>query len=147
MTDEQLLEAFHAHTIPLSEWDHRKHLRLAWIHLSAYPFDDAVDRIRTGIRAYNAAVGVPEGLTMGFHETMTIAWMKLIDFTMREHGAETSSDAFFDAQPQLCVKQLLRLFYSKDQFVSERAKREFVSPDRTDFPTPSGNPDSPVAEG
>ena len=137
MNDEQLLEAFLNQSIPLSEWDHRKHLRLAWIHLRKYEFEDSVERIRAGIMKYNSAVGVADSLTSGFHETMTGAWMSLIDFTMREHGAGTDSEAFFEAQPQLCVKQLLRLFYSRSCIVSERAKHAFIVPDLTDFPIPS----------
>ena len=73
---------------------------------------------------------------MGYHETMTVAWMSLIDCTMRQFGSEENSEAFFDAQPQLTSKRLLRLFYLLDQICTDAAKKIFVPPDLTEFPKP-----------
>ncbi|MFT5471284.1 MAG: hypothetical protein ACI8UO_006417 [Verrucomicrobiales bacterium] len=134
MNDEQLQAAFQAQTIPLSDWDHRKHLRLAWIHLSQNTFDEALNKIRSGIQAYNKSVGMEEGPEKGFHETLTVAWMKMVDYSMREHGAKEDSEAFLAFQPQLCIKQLLRSFYTPKQMLSAKAKQEFVPPDILPLP-------------
>ena len=142
MTDTQPLHAFLKQTIPLEEWDHRKHLRLAYIFLQKHPFEEALHQIRTGIQAYNATKDNPEGLAMGYHETMTVAWTQLVSFTMLQFGPEADSETFLDAQPQLDSKTMLRLFYSRERILSPEAKQRFVLPDLTDFPTPAASPPS-----
>lgn len=134
MTDDELLAGFAAKTIPLDQWNHRKHLRLAYLHLRKFPLEEAIDRMRSGIKAYNAEKGIEESLMSGYHETMTQGWMRLIDFMIRQHGPCEDSESFYEAQPHLTQKSLLRLYYSKDQFVSEKAKMNFVEPDLAPFP-------------
>ncbi|HWF20411.1 MAG TPA: hypothetical protein VG754_14160, partial [Verrucomicrobiae bacterium] len=94
----------------------------------------AVQRVRAGIRAYNAAHKVPEGLTAGYHETITLAWMHLVDLTLCEFGPEESADAFMDKHSQLLSKRALLFFWSRDRLMSADAKREFVPPDLAALP-------------
>ena len=98
------------------------------------PFEEALPRLRDRIKAFNKAKGIKDALLMGYHETMTHAWLHLVDFTMREHGIAESSDAFVDAQPQLTKKQANRFFYSKERFCSREAKESFVEPDLAALP-------------
>jgi hypothetical protein len=94
-----------------------------------FPFDQAADRIRTRIRSFNAAHGVLDLPESGYHETMTIAWLRLVEAVLQEYGPEETADAFYEAHPELSQKKILRLFYSKGLFMSPRAKTEFVEPD------------------
>ena len=50
-----------------------------------------------GVRAYNAAHGITDSPTGGYHETMTHAWLQLVHTTLRQFGPAASADAFFDA--------------------------------------------------
>lgn len=68
-----LVAHFEAATWPLSEWHHRQHIKIAYLYLREFPLEVAVERMRTGLRAYNAANQVPEGVDRGYHETMTQA--------------------------------------------------------------------------
>jgi len=97
-----------------------------------------MDRIRAGIKAHNAAHGLPDLPTSGYHETMTQAWMRLVDLTLREYGPEETADRFYRAHPELSERKTLRLFYSRGVFLSPRAKREFVAPDLAPLPRPRG---------
>jgi hypothetical protein len=132
--DEEFVAAFEAHWWPLDKWHHRDHIRLAYLYLKAMPFEAAVAKIREGIRAHNATHGITDAPTSGYHETMTVAWMRLVELALREYGPEDSGEAFCEAHPELMQKKTLRLFYSKDLFMSARAKAEFVEPDLAPLP-------------
>ena len=69
MTDAQLIEAFENLTLPFEQWTHRAHTKIAYCYLQAYSFEEALKKLRAGIRAYNAHHNVPEGPTSGYNET------------------------------------------------------------------------------
>jgi hypothetical protein len=94
--------------------------------------------MRASIKALNAAHRVPDEPTRGYHETMTQAWMRLVHLTLLEYGPADTADLFFDQNPQLSEKKVLRLFYSRELMMSPRAKAEFVEPDLAPLPKSSG---------
>ena len=132
--DETFLREFEARRWPLDRWHHRDHIKLGYLYLRRYPFDEAAARIRAAIRAHNAAHDVPDSPTSGYHETMTRAWLCLIDLVMREYGPAEDADAFIDLHPELSEKKTLRLFYSRGRFMSPEAKVSFVEPDLAPLP-------------
>ena len=135
MTDVEFLTAFESCTIPFpSEWTHRAHLRVAYLYLTRHSLDEAISRMRTGIRRFNAANGVVDAPERGYHETLTQMWMRVLHGLMATAGPESGFDAFVEMHPYLLQKMLGRLFYSRGTMMSERAKREFLPPDRTPFP-------------
>ncbi len=140
MDDETLLREFEACTLPFDQWTHRAHVRVAYLYLSRCPFPEALTRMRARIKAYNGANHVPEGPDRGYHETMTHAWMWLIELLIREYGPYGDSNAFFDDHPQLATRQVLRFFYSRRRFLSPEAKQQFVEPDLAPCREVHGNP-------
>ena len=132
--DESFLAEFEACRWPLEQWHHREHIKVAYLYLRRYSFEAAANRIRERIKAHNAAHQIPEGPAMGYHETMTQAWLRLVHRTLREYGPAESADDFFDQQPQLSQKKVLRFFYSREVMMSARAKAEFVEPDLAPLP-------------
>jgi hypothetical protein len=134
MTDDELLRQFEDCTLPFNEWVHRAHVKVAYLYLTRHPFELAAEKLGEGIRAYNAAHHVPDEPTRGYHETMTLAWLRIIHTTLCVYGPADSADDFVDGQPQLREKKNLRLFYSPELIMSARAKREFMEPDLTPLP-------------
>ncbi len=134
LSDAELLRRFECADIPLSEWNHRAHLRIAYAYLRKHPAPKVCAILRERIQAFNAAKKIENSLLSGYHETMTVAYVRLIDFTMRQHGALADSTAFLAAQPQLCVKSLLRLYYSREMICTWEAKTTFLAPDLAPFP-------------
>ena len=132
--DEAFLQAFEDGTLPFEQWQHRAHLKVAYLYLRQLPYAQSLDKIRENIRRYNAAKNTPESLERGYHETMTVAWMRLVDCTLREYGSAASAEEFIEAQEQLLNRKALRFFYSRDLLVSWRAKTEFVEPDLAPLP-------------
>ena len=132
--DEAFLKAFEDCALPFEQWRHRAHLKVAYLYLREMPFNSALEKIRANIRRYNAATNTPESLERGYHETMTVAWLRLVDFTLRECGPAASADEFLEAQEQLLNRRALLFFYSRDRLISWQAKAEFVEPDLAPFP-------------
>jgi len=134
MDDETFLREFENLTLPFDQWHHRAHLRMAYIYLLKFPPEIAMEKARAGIKAYNAANKVPEGPERGYHETMTQAWLRLVQLTLNEFGPSETADAFLDKHTQLSEKRALLLFYSRDLIMSPRAKAGFVEPDLAPLP-------------
>ena len=134
MTDEILLRRFEARELPMEEWHHREHVRLAYLYLLRLPFAQALDRMRAGLDALNAAQNVPESIDRGYHETLTQGWMHLMHCALCEFGPAENSEAFLDKHTQLSAKRALLLFYSRDRILSWEAKERFVEPDLAPLP-------------
>lgn len=136
MDDQSLLMHFEATTWPLKDWHHRQHIKIAYLYLCQHPFDVAVQKMRAGVMAYNAANQVPEAIDRGYHETITQAWMHLVYLTLCEFGPSESADAFLDKHTQLLSQRALLFFYSRDRIMSAEAKRQFIAPDLAPLPLP-----------
>jgi hypothetical protein len=137
MLDAEFLQAFETRALPFEQWTHRAHVKMSYLYLSAHPFDAALEKIRSGIKAYNAHNKVPEGPTSGYNETTTVAFAHLIAATMRAYEQThpvNSADEFCDMHPQLMSKHVLRLFYSPQRRMHPLAKTQFIEPDLAPLP-------------
>ncbi|OWK35539.1 hypothetical protein [Fimbriiglobus ruber] len=130
MADDDFLAAFVSCMLPRADWTHAAHVRMAWLYLTRLPFDQALDRARTGIQRYNASLGN----AAGYHDTVTVAFVRVIAARMSA-GAETFS-AFRDRNPDLFDRTgaVLQTHYSQSLLDSEEARRQFVPPDREPLP-------------
>jgi len=133
MTDDEFLTAFETGTLPKPRWTHVAHVRMAWLYLCRLPFDHALTRIRDGIRRYNAAVGTPPD---GYHETITVAYARLIHARMREATCEEDFLAFTARCPELIERTLTALLrhYARETLFSPAAREQFVEPDLAALP-------------
>lgn len=159
--DAAFIAALEQAAIPKDQWNHRAHIRMAWIVLvqAGFPmgspadpaapaastttvapapppaaFTPVLDRVRAGLRRLVQAFGVPDAIDRGYHETMTVAWLRLVAVTLRAQPAQPDSDAFCDAQPHLLCRTTLRLYYSPGRILSAEAKARFVEPDLSPLP-------------
>ena len=137
VTDGELLSAFEALTLPFEQWTHRAHVKVAFTYLRRHPFEEALARMRAGVKAYNARHGVPDSEVSGYNETTTHAFMHLILATMRAYGRThpaPDADDFCDSHPQLMTRHALRFFYSRDRRTHPLARTRFVEPDLAPLP-------------
>lgn len=138
MDDDTFLSQFEACTLPFDQWTHRAHVKVAWLYLSRFGLDEALTRVRAGIKAYNAANDVPEGPGVGYSETMTHAFMHIIHATMQAYGElfpVKTADEFCDTHPHLLHRTLLRIFYSPEgrrDLAAEKVR--FIEPDMCPLP-------------
>jgi len=134
MNDEEFLRQFEAAVIPMEQWHHREHIRVAYLYLSRYPQDAAIEKICSGIKALNSAQKVPEAIDRGYHDTITLAWIRLVQCALAEFGPAESADVFMDKHTQLLSKRALLFFYSRDRIMSAEAKARFIEPDLAPLP-------------
>lgn len=129
MNDQKLLERFEDQSILNHDFSHEKHIRVAYIYLSQNSFEKGHELIIDGIKKLNAVNAVPEEVrTRGFHQTLTIAWAKLVYLRLEDNDFESSLD-FLEHYPELLNTRLVNAYYSTEYLMSWQAKREFVEPD------------------
>jgi hypothetical protein len=127
-SDFEFLAEFHACTLPPSCFRHADHLRLAWLHVHQHSLEIAVNHVCDGIQAYAKHLGKPEL----YHETITVAWVRLI-----ASHAETTFDEFLRLNEHRLNGELLHRFWSPERLQSETARKEWLAPDRMALPVPA----------
>jgi hypothetical protein len=125
MTDQAFARAFESGEITPAQFDHRAHVRVAWVYLheAATP-GEALARMRDGIRRFAAAAGASQK----YHETITVLWMRLLE-EVRARGASGELADVLAAHPELADKDLPLQYYSRDRLFSDEARRAWVAPD------------------
>jgi hypothetical protein len=124
--DEEFLAAFHSCELPASSFRHGDHLRLAWLLLHRKPFAEALTLVREGIRRYAEHLGVPHL----YHETITMAWVKLL----ATHHEATFAE-FIAANEYRVNRELLHRFWTPGLLDSAAARSCWVPPDRAVLPS------------
>lgn len=135
---EITLPNFESCAIRKEEYTHRAHLTIAYLYLRAHPLAEATTRMRAGILRFNKAKGVENTSTSGYHETLTVAWMRIVHSAMNSYGALESPDHFLAQHSHLLCVSLMRVFYSRDRITSVEARKSWVEPDLAKMPECSG---------
>jgi len=126
-----LAEAFGARRLPKDAWTHEAHLRVGAWHVHRFGGTVALERLRVGIRALNDAHGVANTATGGYHETITAAYVRLLEQFLAgtEPGVPLEDGVSRLLSSPLAGKQALLRFWSKELLLSPRARAEWVPPD------------------
>jgi len=83
--------------------------------------------MRNGITVYNKANQVSEALDRGYHETITVAFMRLVFEAAADQS--NSIEDFEQRRPELFDKRVLLRLYSRHRILSAEARATFVEPD------------------
>ena len=136
LTDQEFLDAFLEARLLPGDFDHRGHLRAAWLVLREHPLDEAVERICNGIRGLATSFGAPEK----FNRTLTEAIVRLM---LQADSAPLTWTEFLSANPELLkdLPGVLARHYSPQLLSSATAKATFIPPDR--LPLPPCPPSTP----
>lgn len=122
---------FEAGGVPPASFDHRAHVRLAWIYLSQHDPDAAHLRMRKTLLAFLSRNGVDAGK---YHDTLTRGWILAVRHFMDRTGESTSADGFLEANPRLLDRDILLAHYSAERLFSEEARAGFLEPDLQPIP-------------
>jgi hypothetical protein len=126
--DASLVAAFEKAELPAEAWDHRAHVRVAFVYASLLDLHTALAQMQMGLRALNAAHRVPDSVDRRYHETITVAFMRLIDAATKKETFASSTE-FCRRHPELLTKDALLRYYSHERLFSKEAKSGFVEPD------------------
>ena len=133
---DDLAAHFVAATLPKGEWTHVAHLMVGAWHVHHYGPADALTRLRAGIRRLNDAHGTPNSPTSGYHETITVAYVRVITRFLADCPAAmplAERVAKLVAGP-LVAKDMLFQFYSRERLMTPTARAEWVEPDLAPLP-------------
>jgi hypothetical protein len=118
-----LVRLFESCKLPGERWTHRAHLAVAATYLRRYPLSEATDQARTHIQRYNAS----RGNHTGYHETITILFMRLVCHELRSNPPDLA--AFVNELAGRYPMSRLLDYYSADRLWSAEARAGFVGPD------------------
>ena len=124
MNDEDFLRALECCEMPEQEFGHAAHVRAAYLYLRQGDFVAALERVRSSIRRDATHLGKPDR----YHETITVAYVALIQQHICERGDAGGWVAFARENPELFKPDLLSQFYPEAQLASELARRVFLLP-------------------
>jgi hypothetical protein len=126
-----LLRGFDDCTLPREEWTHAAHLTVALWHLLQYDWPEAVERVRRGIKRYNAAHGIVTTPTGGYHETLTIFWLRHVrSFLEAGRNEARSLVALANELTATADKNLPLEHYTRERLFSPEARAAWVEPDK-----------------
>ena len=123
------LAAFEDGTLPKSRWTHGAHLLAGAWYVHQLGEVAALDHMRTCVQRYNLAVGGQNTATDGYHETVTVFWIKLLNaFLQRKQPIDptafaTAAVLHFESQ-----RDLYNRYYDFDIIKSAEARAHWIAP-------------------
>jgi hypothetical protein len=130
-TDElrDFIAAFEANTLPYARWTHAGHLSVAFWYLVWYDSASATERVRSGIRRFNAA-HANEPMAVGYHETITLFWLWRVRRFLTRKSLDAPLGELANQLIAECVDRNLPFtYYSRERLLSPEARRAWVEPD------------------
>ena len=131
LSDKTFLADFEAGHVPPADFDHRAHVRLAYVLLCDLPLAKADARMTAALKRFLERNNVPPEK---FHVTLTHAWLKAVQYFMTRSPSTESFDAFLECDDRLLDSKIMMTHYSKGHLFSETARLEFVEPDLSAIP-------------
>ena len=127
---------FEKRNIPRARWTHGACLTVALHYCLRFSFDTALYAMRRGVIRLNKANGIANTETAGYHETMTVFWIRTVKRFIDAEGTK----AFGELANRLIEKygdpRLPLKFYSRSRLYSPDARKRFVRPDLREFDLP-----------
>lgn len=125
------LAGFEAGTLAKERFgSHAGHVFTGACYVHEHGETGAIALLRERVKAFNVAVGGQNTATAGYHETITVFWVKVLaglrgecPGIMRAEFARMAVERFGGR------REMLREYYGFDVVASEEARREWVAPD------------------
>jgi hypothetical protein len=125
-----LVRDFEDCTLPRERWTHAAHLTVALWNLLQYDWPEAAARVRLGIKRYNAAHGIVATPTGGYHETLTLFWLRRVRAFLEEGRNEARPlVALANELAATADRDLPLAHYTRERLFSPEARAGWVEPD------------------
>jgi hypothetical protein len=130
LSDKEFEEQFESGILKPELFSHEAHLRLAWIHITKYGQDIAINNISKQLINFVELLGARQK----YNHTLTIAAIKAVAHFINKSKSENFVQ-FISEFPRLKnnFKELMSCHYQIDIFNSEKAKDVFLEPDLMPF--------------
>jgi hypothetical protein len=124
----EVIKLFEAAKLPREKWRHAEHLTMAMRYALDNDFDEALNRMRSGILKLNDFHGVVTTNERGYHETLTVIWTRAVfDFVKanpKKDLVETANEIIETFDKNYPLK-----FYSRELLFSVEARFGFIERD------------------
>jgi hypothetical protein len=132
--DEEGIDAFllelKEKTLPKELFTHSAHVLTAACYVARHGEDETITLMRERVRAFNVAVGGKNTDSIGYHETITVFWVKVLAELRAQHSASTRAEFARLAVERFGGRRdLLQEYYTFDVVASREARRAWVAPD------------------
>jgi hypothetical protein len=127
---ERLVREFEACTLPSERWTHEAHLTVALWYLTRHADRDATRRIRAGIQRYNLSRGVEMTKDGGYHETLTLFYIRVIRRYLESACEAQTLAQLLDGLIATCGERNFPFeYYSRERLLSWDARTRWLAPD------------------
>ena len=127
---DSLIHAFQEGSLPRSQWTHEAHLTVALWYLCYDSEQEAINAIRNGIKLYNSVQGIETTQNSGYHETVTLFWVRNVG---RYLADESHNRSIVHLANGLIAKYADRTlpfrYYTRERLMSWEARINWVEPD------------------
>ena len=124
-----LVRAFEERSLAKADWTHAAHLTVGLYYCLHASFGMAKNLMRDGIYWLNDAHGTPNTESSGYHETLTVFWMKTIDAFLAAGDRGKGLAALANELVADCDARLPLKYYSRELLFSPAARAAYVAPD------------------
>ena len=128
---EQLIADFQSCKLPRDAWTHQAHLRVGAWHVHRLGAENTLVTLRAGIRRLNDSHGTVNSPSSGYHETITAAYVRLLDLFLATFETGVPFDerlAALVASP-LGHRSILLRYWSRERLMSPEARAAWLAPD------------------
>jgi hypothetical protein len=123
---ESFIRAFENGSLSRPEWTHSRHFVMALWYLRRHNREEATGLIRAGIQRHNER----QGNLTGYHETITLAWIIVIERFLAVRDLDVPLSVLAGELLAQCGnKDYLLRFYSRERLFSDEARHRWVPPD------------------
>lgn len=126
---DRFLAAFEDGSLPKEQWTHAAHVLTGACYVHMLGETAAIDEMRSRVSRYNEAVGGQNTATSGYHETITVFWIKLLE-CFRQNHADLERAAFAGRAVERFgnAQGILAEFYDFEVARSQEARRAWIPP-------------------
>jgi hypothetical protein len=126
---DAFIAAFEGCSLPKAEWTHGAHLLTGACYVYALGEAEAIARMRRCVSRYNESVGGQNTETSGYHETITVAWIKLLrGLLYRSKPIGRAAFAALAVEQFQAQQNIFSHFYDFDLVASTEARKRWVAP-------------------
>ncbi|MEG3906805.1 hypothetical protein QT979_04660 [Microcoleus sp. w2-18bC1] len=135
---DSLIHAFQEGNLSRSQWTHEAHLTVALWYLCYDSEQEVINAIRNGIKRFNSVQGIETTKNSGYHETLTLFWVRIIRRYLADESQNRSivylangliakyADSLRDSSAS---RNLPFRYYTRDRLMSWEARNSWVEPD------------------
>lgn len=115
-----------------ADFDHKAHIRLAYIYLTENKTDQAVHLMRNTLISLLIHAGIDP--SQKYHETLTAAWVLAVNHFMNRSDYCQSTNDLIENNPTLLNSKIMMTHYSAKLLFSDEARKAFIEPNLDPIP-------------